>query len=296
MTHISRSRILNDKEAASLQGVLLDSNHYDTLVDSDVEVRDTDTGACVAKLVRNAVYLGDAWIAYRILSKLNIKSKNRGHASLRGSRGYFKRTNGNKSRTDEVDAVVAPITSIVGFYDRYERMPYCRQTIFTARKVKEWQSIQGWIRSVDEVFKVHAPDGRYDVQRAIADATSQDFVIPNTAFTTMTVNKNWQTACHQDAGDLKEGFGVMSVLANGKYDGCYLVIPAYRVAFNVRNTDIILFDSTEWHGNTSFIGLKESYNRVSVVHYYRKDMVKCGTAKEELDRAKRFAGKGSRWD
>ena len=52
-----------------------------------------------------------------------------------------------------------------------------------------------------------------------------DFKIHDTVFTTVTVNKNFRTAAHYDAGDLKEGFGNLAVLQTGEYSGAYTVIP-----------------------------------------------------------------------
>ena len=119
----------------------------------------------------------------------------------------------------------------------------------------------------------------------MADASSQDFIIKDTAFTTVTVNKNFRTAAHKDAGDLKEGFGNLGVISRGKYDGFYTVLPKYGVGLNIGHGDVALFDVHEVHGNTE--PKKITYfERISVVCYYREKMIYCGTKQYELDRAK----------
>jgi hypothetical protein len=47
----------------------------------------------------------------------------------------------------------------------------------------------------------------------MAEQSSQDFIIKDTAFSTVTVNKNFRTAGHYDNGDLKEGFGNLGVIS-----------------------------------------------------------------------------------
>ena len=102
----------------------------------------------------------------------------------------------------------------------------------------------------------------------------------------MTVNRNFQTAVHQDQGDLKQGFGVMSCLRRGRFDGCYFVFPKYRVALDMRTGCVLCGDVHEWHGNTPMRGNHGMFERVSLVFYYREKMKRCGSAEEELEHAK----------
>ena len=127
---------------------------------------------------------------------------------------------------------------------------------------------------------------RHAFQKDYAERTSSDFLIPGTAFTTVTVNRNWQTAVHRDKGDLKGGFGCMTAFSAGQYDGCYLIFPQYRVAVNMRSGDVCLADVHEWHGNSPIRRNTKFYERVSLVLYYREKMAQCGSAQEELERAK----------
>jgi hypothetical protein len=141
--------------------------------------------------------------------------------------------------------------------------------------VENWLRVLPFIHAVDQVFQTEAPD-RYAAQKSACAQTPQEFVIPGTCFTTATINLNFRTAVHRDAGDLAEGLGVMSVLDAGTYDGCFLCFPKWRVAVDMRCQDVLLADVHEWHGNTPFVGVEGEYERVSTVLYFRRQMLKCG--------------------
>lgn len=50
--------------------------------------------------------------------------------------------------------------------------------------------------------------------------------------------------------------------------------------------DVLLADVHEWHGNTPLVPTRWPYERISFVFYYRAKMLECGSAAEELERAK----------
>ena len=101
------------------------------------------------------------------------------------------------------------------------------------------------------------------------------FVIDDTAFSTVTINYNWRTALHKDAGDLKEGYGNLVVLEEGKYKGGETGFPQYGVCVDVRQGDFLAMDVHEWHCNTKLVGITKDYARVSMVAYLRENMIRC---------------------
>ena len=121
-------------------------------------------------------------------------------------------------------------------------------------------------------------------QKSCIDKLDPSFYVPDTVFTTITVNKSFRTAAHRDAGDLHQGFSNLSVLTNGKqYSGGYLVLPEFRVAVNVRPGDLLLINNHFGiHGNTPIILDEEGAERYSVVCYFREKMLELG-AKEYED-------------
>ena len=118
-------------------------------------------------------------------------------------------------------------------------------------------------------------------------AHQTEFVIPNTSFSTITINYNWRTALHKDNGDFKNGFGNLLILQEGNYKGGYLGFPRYGVCFDVRMGDFLAMDVHEWHCNTEIKGITPEFTRLSVVCYLREKMEKCKdtSLKEAISRS-----------
>lgn len=169
----------------------------------------------------------------------------------------------------------AVLSGIVGYFDRYPRIPFCRETAYSANHPEKFEEAVPLIMAISEQFRQLMP-GRYAYQREHCNMIDQSFLIAGTCYTTLTVNKNFQTACHYDAGDLEFGFGNIIALSNGAdYDGGYTVFPKYRVGVDLRPGDMLCFDPHELHGNTEITSEKGDHERVSVVLYFRAKMVEC---------------------
>lgn len=294
---------LTDEYISSLSGRKLDESYFDLLVDEDTDIYKPNGDPLIKfrKSVVNPTLCAEAYLALRSVPE-QFSNTNRGMAAgidlaanmtniegrpigARKGRTCVQaiRQDGRLSKT--LYSPAAP-SGIAGYFERVSRYPYCRQTAFPMKQAAKWSKALPFIRAVSEVFGRFEPS-RYANQLAMIEKTNSDFYIHQTVFTTITVNKNWQTALHTDSGDLKTGFGVMAVLSNGKYDGCYFCFPKYRIAVNMRHTDVLLADVHEWHCNTPFKDCIEGgYERVSVVFYYRAKMHECGNASEELDKTK----------
>ena len=187
-------------------------------------------------------------------------------------------------------------SSVIGYFDKVDtntlkrarnsgiELPPCRTTMFTREKVDKWEECTPFFAEISNQFKELVPD-RYRFQKKVADLT--EFHIKNTAFSTVTINYNWRTALHKDAGDLEDGFGNLVVIENGKYDGGFLYYPQYNVAVDVRCGDFLAMDVHEWHCNTPLLSSDkeaiminteldpEKPIRLSIVCYLRKDMERC---------------------
>ena len=182
-------------------------------------------------------------------------------------------------------------------------MQYCRLTAFTAQKVQEWEALLPYFDRIARLFEEHVPE-RYAAQMVAVENASPDWVIAGTPFTTITVNNTYPTGLHTDKGDLDEGFSTLGVIRRGNYEGGWLSFPQYGVGVDMRDGDVILMDAHEWHGNTpmtcTFCGetlrkpghactdgeLAHGDNfttpeRISIVSYFRTDIVKCGSLAEE---------------
>ena len=126
------------------------------------------------------------------------------------------------------------------------------------------------------------------------------YQIQDTAFSTVTVNLNFRTALHKDAGDFQEGFGNLSVIEWGKYHGAYTLFPRYKIGFDVRTGDFLAMNVHEWHTNSPIeeteedkeynaklpdirtrdpnvgvAGSHHRYQRLTFVCYFREKLEEC---------------------
>jgi hypothetical protein len=232
--------------------------------------------------------------AYEALHHLRAyKSENRGVYSGM-DRPQFLNADGSVNKNtrtrDETGKTVSTATAIIGYFDRQGgRFPFCRATKFTADEVQRWTTVLPIIEKANELFKKSLPE-RYANQKAAADKTNPAWVIPNTVFTTVTVNNNVIAANHQDKGDLENGFGVICCVRRGLYKGARLCFPEYRVGVELEDGDTILFDPHAWHGMTPMEMLSEDAERITCVFYFREKMQNCGTPEEEREHAARVRG------
>lgn len=215
----------------------------------------------------------------------SAKTENRGAAS--GSR-RVKSGSGNKSR-----ALPVP-SAIIGAFDSAGHQKYCRLTAWTGANLPQWETLRPFLQAIARHFEARLPD-RYAVQMAEVNKTYPEWVVPGTPFSTVTVNNTYPTGTHLDAGDLEAGFSTLACLRKGSYTGGQLVFPKYRVALDMQHGDLALIDAHEYHGNTAiFCECGERRNgmcercgaeRISVVSYFRANMIKCGSYSEEAAKA-----------
>lgn len=285
-----------DEEIKAREGQFMTADDYDIVISEDCDAYD-DKGQPLFFFRKNKIPTDLCKKAYKALRHAATPTNNRGAAgglisdetmsafNKGGEKGKLGvraiRSDGVLSNTRRANTVNS---GIVGYFDRTARFPYCRQTAWYEKNFKVFADAYPYIHYIDKLFKEAVPE-RYVRQKEMAEKTNKDFIIGDTSFTTVTVNKNFRTALHVDANDYEDGLGNLAVLEAGKYEGGYTVMPKYRVAFDVRSADVCFFNVHEYHANTE-IKAKLAYERISVVCYYRKNMHKCLDAQGELDRAK----------
>lgn len=304
--HRLKQPALTDEQAAALAAHLLDDNCYDVLFRDDADVYRPD-GSVLARFRQNVLSEDECRHTFPIWREAATETDQRGQAAgqitsqaeldvlaKRRAKLGQKMVSATHTASMKQDGTLSNFhrakivnSGITGYFDRSPRYPYCRLTAYNLAHPTRFAAVVPFLQHIDKAFAHLVPD-RYAAQREYMLDTSEDFRIHGTVFTTVTVNRNFQTAVHKDVGDLKSGFGVMSCLRRGRYDGCFFVFPQWRVAFDMRTGCVLCADVHEWHGNTPLKGNAGMYERVSLVLYYREKMKKCGSAAEELQRAKRI--------
>jgi hypothetical protein len=175
-------------------------------------------------------------------------------------------------------------SGVAGWYDRYPRIPFGRATTYTRDNFDKFKLAFPFLQSLDRGFKELLP-ARWSNQKKAAGKIDPKFVVPDTVFTTITVNKSFRTAAHRDAGDFADGLSNLLVVGSGDYTGGYLIFPEYRIAVNVRPGDLLLVSNHEIiHGNTEIKLTRPDAERISLVCYLRENMLDLGSFDYETTR------------
>jgi hypothetical protein len=278
--------IMTVEESDAFAGTMLKAEQCKQLITKDADVYCAESGILLAKFRKGVIpaeVLQAGYDNLLIAAKATDSRPTAGGAEDDEQVSTFRiKKDGTKSKQSIAKTFVN--SGVVGFFDRTTRFPNCRLTAFNRHHIDKFKGAYPIIKFVDQKYAELVPD-KYKKQRAIADKTARDFVIPNTSFTTVTVNKNYTTAIHKDSGDFKEGFGNLVAIRKGKFKGCYFTLLRWGVGFDLQNGDLLLTDVHQWHGNTPMEADKDAI-RLSLVMYYREHMHKCGTMEEELHRVK----------
>ena len=162
------------------------------------------------------------------------------------------------------------MSGIAGYFDRYPRIPFGRATSYTEKNPEAFAKSYPFLRKLNSQFKKLLPV-RWARQRQEADKLDPKFLIDETVFTTLTVNHNWRTACHRDAGDLHEGFSNICALGKG-WKGGEFILPEFRIAVRLESGDMLLVNNHGGiHGNDALVG--DDNDRMTIVAYFREKMV-----------------------
>ena len=203
-------------------------------------------------------------------------------------------------------------SSVLGYFDQTPFMGLpCRLTSYTQKYFEQFRQGIPFLQQINKCFKILLPE---EYKKQYDRAKSQPrYQIDDTAFSSVTLNRNFRTALHKDDGDFKQGFGNLTVLEYGQYTGGYTCFPGYGIGFNVRTGDFLAMDVHEWHCNTELVetqaqkeynkkiptiysnnsstgtlGSEKPFTRISFVCYLREKLVNCkvGPTQEYYKRIK----------
>jgi len=172
---------------------------------------------------------------------------------------------------------------IVGYFDKPKlsekanliKSSICRTTAFTEKyKNTKWKQSLPLFKLANKYYKKYLPKN-YNEQLKLTKLCPK-YKISGTAFSTVTINYNWQTAVHLDVGDYHNGYSVLMVAEEGNYTGGYLGYPEYDIAVDIRKGDFALMNPHKWHCNTKLIG-ESNFTRLSMVMYFRENILKCSS-------------------
>lgn len=231
---------------------------------SSVQVVDKRTDTVLAVFLKGAISDPKILVAGQKLVKYG------GSTGFRVNAGGF----GKQQRKGEGPSVTRRVPStIVGFAAASNALP-CRTTaLYKKHEAFFKASTFALVKNISDIFKMTCPE-IWNIQKAFVDRVHPSMVIDDTVFTTLTVNRNFRTAAHRDRGDFHSGLGNLAVFQDPRhpeYTGGELLLPEYRIAFDVRQGDLLFVDVHQLHANNVISGK----GRISLVCYAMEKIVQC---------------------
>lgn len=293
---IVKAKMTND-EIAAREGAYFDEDDADVIYDEDVDVyvMVADEKKLIAKLRKSVVSADDVktgWEGFWIAAAPSLmRGAAAGPIQTKGT--YWKKrkptqTQGWATRYVQPDGTVSKMrvnnqvfSAVLGYFDANagRKLP-CRLTTYTTTHFKHYKHGLPFVSALDACFKKLIPFN-WKKQKAAADEKPL-LRIEDTAFSSVTVNRNFRTGLHMDDGDFKEGFGNLSVIERGSYHGGFTLFPQYRIGFNVRTGDFLAMDVHQWHCNTKLYETAEDKKANKDLPNIYRDKVETGTLGVEM--------------
>ncbi len=233
---------------------------YDILDEVAESNLNTNRGASAGEVDRDLVGWG---------KKDNVEAVKNVYKQV--SKYALSRTNPNNPKVSY--RISNPVNSnMIGYFDKADincrkfikNPPKCRLTSYTQKNFEKYKQVIPYVEKISEVMKRVLPS-KY--QNHINFIKNKD-KIGDSAFTTLTINKNFKTAIHTDSGDYKNGIGVLTCM--GEFKGGRFCFPNYKIQIDLKPTDVLFANVHRHHCNTDIEG-----NRISVVSYIRERMDRC---------------------
>ena len=311
-------KVLTDEQIGGLKGHFIDESYMKhPLVQKNIDIYYLDENGeekLLLKYRKNALSDNDIKLGWNCYKDLAKPSRGRGASAgpIDPENTYWKKRNlvkTNKWSTSYLKPDGTPskmrvnnqvFSNPIGFFaenKNFCELP-CRLTHFTRTNFEKYNEGIPFLQQIDKMYKKLTPEHH---KRQLDRANKKpQLKIKDTAFSTITINRNFRTALHRDAGDYSEGFGNLTVIERGKYQGGYTMFPQFGIAIDVRNNDYLAMDVHQWHSNTEIyeteedkkynesipkaykdnievgtIGIDKLYTRLTFVCYLRENLINC---------------------
>lgn len=309
--------IVYKKKCEGEMGKYYDISHYDKIIDT-TQYGYKENGDLLFCLVKQNINI-DCSEKYKdaIRSVAKSKTKNRGKAAGVVNLAKFPRKavalcdKDGKEFTDDKERysvyykeesgkVVNRCQSnmvrcgVAGYFDAIAGLP-CRKVGWSNKNPLKHETLIDLAKEI-EIGHMYFCKESYDYHKKKADEVPKNLLFKDTIYSTMTLNYDFRTASHKDSGDLKGGLSTLTIFedADNNYDGFYLGLPEYKIAFDLRNRDTIYFDAHEIHANTEYNVKSDRLpiddltgnpfaGRISVVCYLREKLNKCPHESSDSD-------------
>jgi hypothetical protein len=254
-------KLLTDDQTKGLIGKFIDETYIKYMIDEDADVY--YQGEILMKFRKNVVSDELCMVGWNNFHKLAKHSRGRGPSAgpidpnstywskrsvsmTAGFRTKYLKPDGSLSKM-QVNNLVA--SNPIGFYESTKSLGVdlpCRLSYYTEHNFKQFQDGIPFFETISDSYEqLHPIKFKDQMGRANQRANLK---IGTSPFSTVTINRNFRTACHKDKGDY--GFGNLTVLERGSYQGGFFVLPQFGVGVDMRHGDHLCCDVHQVHGNT----------------------------------------------
>ena len=291
-------RLCLDSELKGIKGTLLDDGWILHEIDSDCDVFDSDTGVKIMSLrKRRLIGSQDQMKNFKKMAKASRGRKvaagpidpeslywrDKTLINTKGSSTGYLKPDGTPSKMLVANNV---FSTQIGYYNQLTHLGRnlpCRLTYFTNAHLTQYIDSLSYIEQIGTWYQRMWKEA-YDHQMDRAMERPK-WKIGDTPFSTITVNRTFRTALHQDTGDYG-GVACMSVLEYGEYQGGLFMIPAYGIGIDLREGDVLVADVHQYHANTEIWTTPEQDQRNALLPRLLKDNLKIGTLGAGTDYAR----------
>jgi hypothetical protein len=234
-----------------------------TVFHESVKVIDVDTGKTLAVFLKQIIKDERILEAGRSLTTFKGVSSRRVDAS--GERNILMPKTGD---TNKILYVGKRSPSVMLGYQASDNYHPCRLTSLTRKHKRVFdEHTVHLVQHISELFQRFCPT-EYEKQKAFVDECNEHMILLNTVYTSLTVNMTWRTNLHVDKGDFRSGLGNLCCFKYGEYSGGEIMLPNYKIAFDLQEGDVLFMDVHEPHCNNAIVG----EGRVSLICYVKEQI------------------------
>jgi len=263
-----------EKRARELEGTYANYSHYSHLIKHDAKIYAPD-GSLFARYMPEKLSAEVLKLPLPVMKAVSTPITNRGTAAYKGSMfDRIRKKDGLLSGTHVVDEGVA---KLLGYSDQIGYLEgkkgteargtqFCRPTQITRDHPERLILMKPLALEATGMFQREMPE-EYAAQ--VAELAGAGTYRITDAVSTINLNRDWQTAYHPDANDLPNGWAIMFV--GGEYAGGDVVVPQFRLRFELRPGTLLIFKPHVIHGNLPFSG-----ELLQGVLFGREHIASCG--------------------
>lgn len=261
-------------------GIFINDLSEYKIVKKDTDCFDKNTGQLLFKLRKGVISEISRNTFKSAIPRVTSISKNGTNRALSQIEANLKDGvdihdgNENMSLEDRLAKLVHIRSNIWGSYDRPKRNSNegnCRKTALTVKHYEKWKMMHPLVQEINKLYSELTPKEYKLQKRFINTDVYQNWCIPKTVYSTITINGDTQMVTHRDSQDFKKGFGNLVTLRYGNYKGGETLFPNYHVGVDLQEGDMLIMNVHELHCNGPIIGT----GRVSIVCYLRENINKC---------------------